>query len=118
MFRVILSVPREFRNYALLCQTMDKLLAQIHDHIVIVCGQDACLDNLCEKYAHERHYKLHLFPSDWERWGDAADYIRNEEMGDAADALVAFFDGKCRQVKQMIDIGHRNGLNVRTVKCS
>lgn len=38
MFRVIVAGGRDFNNYAGLAQKLDKLLANVTDEIVIVCG--------------------------------------------------------------------------------
>lgn len=38
MFRVIIAGGRDFNNYPGLAQTMDRLLANVTDEIVIVCG--------------------------------------------------------------------------------
>jgi len=43
------------------------------------------------------------FPADWEKHGKAAGIIRNKEMGDYADALVAVWDGKSRGTAHMIE---------------
>lgn len=116
MFRVIIAMPREFKDYALLQRTMDRLLANVHDGIVIVCGKDACIGDLGVRYAQERRYLLQDFPSDSERYGPAADYVRNLEMADVADAVVAFWDEENRVVKHMLDVGEQHGLKTRVVR--
>ena len=42
--------------------------------------------------------------------------IRNEEMAEVSDALIAFWDGKSRGTKSMIEIARRKGLQVAVVK--
>ena len=56
------------------------------------------------------------FPADWERHGKAAGYIRNREMAQNADALVAFWDGESRGTKSMIDLAKEYDLAVRVLK--
>lgn len=43
--------------------------------------------------------RCELHPADWERLGKAAGPIRNEEMAEIADALIAFWDGQSRVTK-------------------
>ena len=57
-----------------------------------------------------------LYPADWERHGRAAGPIRNEEMAEVSDALIAFWDGKSRGTKSMIEIARRKGLQVAVVR--
>ena len=46
----------------------------------------------------------------------AAGYIRNKEMAQNADALVAFWDGESRGTKSMIDLAKEYDLAVRVLK--
>lgn len=113
MFRVIIAGGRNFQDYALLQQTMDQLLVNVQDEIVVVCGKARGADTLGERYAQERGYSVHAFPADWAKHGRAAGVLRNEEMAKNADALVAFWDGQSRGTKNMIELGHRYQLKVR-----
>ena len=42
--------------------------------------------------------------------------IKNEEMAEVSDALIAFWDGKSRGTKSMIEIARRKGLQVAVVR--
>lgn len=116
MFRVIIAGSREFQDYAILKATMDKLLKNVRDEIVIISGTARGADALGERYARERNYAIHSFPAEWDRFGKAAGFVRNEEMAANADALVAFWDGQSRGTKHMIDIAKRNQLKVRIIR--
>lgn len=113
MFRVIIAGGRLFDDYIYLRESMDYLLQNINDEIIVVCGKARGADTLGERYAKERGYAVHYFPADWDRYGKAAGYIRNEEMAKNADALVAFWDGKSRGTKSMIELAHQYKLRVR-----
>lgn len=113
MFRVIIAGGRLFDDYIYLKESMDYLLQNINDEIIVVCGKARGADTLGEKYAKERGYVINYFPADWDRHGKAAGYIRNEEMAKNADALVAFWDGKSRGTKNMIELANQYGLRVR-----
>ena len=71
---------------------------------------------LGEQYGKQRGYKINYFPADWKTFGKSAGYIRNQEMAENADALVAFWDGKSRGTANMIDIAQRYNLRVRIVR--
>lgn len=116
MFRVIIAGGREFNNYQYLKDSMDYFLQNIDDDISVICGMARGADTLGEKYAKENGYEVCYFPADWDKYGKAAGYIRNEEMADNADALVAFWDGSSRGTKHMIDIANKHKLMVRIKK--
>lgn len=113
MFRVIIAGGRDFSDYDMLVKTMDMVLQNITDEIQVVCGMASGADTLGERYAKERGYKIAYFPADWKKYGRAAGFNRNSQMADNADALVAFWDGKSKGTKHMIDIAVRRGLRVR-----
>ena len=68
------------------------------------------------RYAQERKYTIRYFPAQWEKYGKAAGYIRNEEMAKNADALVAFWDGESQGTRHMITIAKNHNLAVRIQK--
>ncbi len=116
MFRVIIAGGRDFNNYALLEQTMDRLLENVQDEIVVVCGMARGADSLGEQYAQSRGYTVYYYSAKWDIYGKSAGYRRNEKMAQNADALVAFWDGQSRGTKHMIDIANRHKLNVRVIR--
>ena len=113
MFRVIVAGGRDFSDYDLLKNTMDMLLSNISDEITIVCGMANGADSLGEKYALQNGYKVSYFPAQWGEYGNAAGFIRNDKMAKNADALVAFWNGKSRGTKHMIQTAKRYGLKIR-----
>lgn len=114
-FRVIIAGSRTFNHYVLLQAACDLFLAekrQTHN-IVILSGTAKGADRLGERYARERGYKIERYPADWDKDGKAAGIIRNTKMADNANALIAFWDGRSRGTKNMIDTAKAKGLAVR-----
>ncbi len=116
MFRVIIAGGRDFNDYPLLEHTMDRLLQNITDPVTVVCGKARGADTLGERYAKERGFQVDYYPADWDRYGKRAGPLRNEQMAQNADALVAFWDGQSRGTKSMIDLAHLYGLKIRIKK--
>lgn len=116
-YRVIVAGSRGFGKSSLLYAALDNLLSKVkeNDEIVIVSGGANGADKLGEQYAKERGYKLQVYPADWDQYGKAAGPIRNKQMAENADALVAFWDGKSRGTKNMIDEAAKHGLKRRIV---
>lgn len=69
----------------------------------IVSGGAVGVDWLGEQYARTHGLPLKIFPADWETHGKKAGILRNIEMGNYADALIAVWDGKSRGTKHMIE---------------
>ena len=59
----------------------------------IVSGGARGVDKMGEHFAKENHIPCKVFPADWERFGKAAGYIRNGEMGKYSDGGIVFWDG-------------------------
>lgn len=117
MFRVIVAGSRDFCDYELLESKLDKLLARYDPQdLTIVCGEARGADSLGKRYAEEHGISVKSFPAEWERYGKSAGYKRNVQMAENADALVAFWDGKSRGTRHMIDIAIDHGLQVRIIR--
>ena len=52
------------------------------------------------------------FPANWARHGRSAGPIRNQEMAEYADALIALWDGKSKGTENMISEAQKRGLKV------
>lgn len=76
----------------------------------VVSGHALGVDRAGEGYALLHGLKVTLFIPDWERYGKSAGMIRNAEMANYADALIAIWDGKSRGTKNMIDNATKKGL--------
>ena len=112
MYKVIIAGCRDFTDYALLRSFADETLAGAED-VEIVSGGARGADALGERYARERGRRLKVFPADWKKWGAAAGPIRNGQMADYADALIAFWDGKSAGTRDMIRKAEDRDLRVQ-----
>ena len=114
-FRVIIAGGRDFQDYQLLRSTMDALLRNKlrKEKIVVICGMAKGADMLGARYAKERGYHVRYFPAEWDKLGKRAGIVRNEQMAQNADALVAFWDGSSHGTKNMIETAERYNLAVR-----
>ena len=109
--KVIIAGSRNFNDYKKLCKICDHLL-QNQANIEIISGAAKGADQLGEKYASEKGYRIKKFPANWNKYGKSAGPKRNEEMANYADVLIAFWDGKSRGTKNMIELANKRKLNV------
>lgn len=110
--KVIIAGGRDFDNYDLLKSTCDYLLQYYYD-IEIVSGTAKGADSLGERYAKEKGYPIKQFPADWDARGKSAGYKRNSDMADYGNALIAFWDGKSKGTKHMIDLANNKKITVK-----
>lgn len=80
--------------------------------IEVVCGMAKGVDLLGLEFATRNNLIVHEFPADWNKYGKRAGMIRNKQMGDFADALLAVYDGESRGTKQMIEYAQEIGIPV------
>jgi hypothetical protein len=117
MFKVIIAGGREFGDYNLLNLKCRQFLLTNYKptDIEIVSGKARGADRLGEQFAEQYGIKVAEFPADWDL-GKAAGYIRNKDMAEYADALIAFWNGSSRGTMHMINLAKEKGLAVRIVR--
>lgn len=121
--RIIVAGGRDFDDYELLKHTLKKYLEELDivdlSQIVIISGAARGADTLGEHFAYDYEISVHRFPAKWDELGRRAGWVRNAEMAKYAaekhGVLFAFWDGKSRGTKNMIDLANRYGLEVHVV---
>ena len=97
--KLIIAGGRDFNNY----QVLDTIVSVYSDVISeVVCGDARGADLLGADWAYHHNIPVKHFPAEWEKYGKAAGNIRNADMGDYGDALIAFWDGQSRGTMNMI----------------
>jgi hypothetical protein len=81
-------------------------------NVEVVCGMAKGADMMGLEWAIVNWCPVKEFPANWNAHGNSAGHIRNNDMAEYADVLVAFWDGKSKGTKSMIDIALRKGLEV------
>lgn len=77
----------------------------------VVSGAARGIDTLGEWWAERNGIPVVKFPADWRR-GRSAGPVRNSQMANYADALVAIWDGVSRGTAHMIQEARAEGLKV------
>lgn len=78
----------------------------------VVSGGARGVDRIGEDWANANLKAVKRFIPDWEREGKRAGYLRNAEMANYAEALIAIWDGKSRGTAHMIATAKTKGLKV------
>ena len=117
-YKVIIAGGRDFVDYNLLREKVNNILIEKRatHKIVIVSGCARGADTLGMRYASENTFDVDEYPAEWDKYGKKAGYMRNVEMAENADALIAFWDGKSKGTKHMIDIATERNLPIRVIR--
>lgn len=101
-FRVIVAGSRNITSLAAIEDALQgsTFTARLTE---IVSGGARGVDKLGEHWARSRGVPLRVFPADWGRHPRLAGRLRNTEMAEYADALVAIWDGRSTGTKHMIE---------------
>jgi len=102
---------RTFNNYALLKSEVDKVAAD-NPISLIVSGGAIGADKLGERYAVEHSVDKLVLKPDWNRFGKSAGFIRNKDIVDNADTVIAFWNGESKGTKHSIDYARKLGKQV------
>lgn len=107
--KVIVAGGRDFTNYALVEEAIKISGFEISQ---IVSGKAKGVDTLGEVWALANNIPVEAFPADWSQHGRAAGPIRNKQMAEYADALIAIWDGESKGTANMIQQARNKQLNV------
>ena len=106
--RVIIAGGRELTQVRLVEQAVARAGFLITE---VVSGAARGVDSLGESWAAQRGIPVKRFPADWDTFGSRAGLLRNQEMADYADALIAI-PGVGPGTGDMIARAKRKGLQV------
>jgi len=103
-FKLIIAGGRDFSDELMFQKELTELVNSMPDTSVvsIVSGMARGADAIGASFAKQHGIQLYEFPADWHTNGKRAGYLRNEEMADFADGLLAFWDGESRGTAHMI----------------
>lgn len=121
--RIIVAGSRDFDDYSLLKLTLKEYINGLDiadlSQVVIISGAARGADTLGEYFTYDYQIAVRRFPAKWDELGKRAGWVRNAEMAKYAaekhGVLFAFWDGKSRGTKNMIDLANRYGLEVHVV---
>jgi hypothetical protein len=123
--RVIIAGSRDFDDYDYLKQISMELIINnfglFDETVTIVSGTARGADSLGEKFARENSFEIVRFPAEWESLGKKAGYLRNKEMvkyakEDSKGMLIAFWDGKSKGTKHIINTAKKEKLKTYVKK--
>lgn len=114
-YKVILGASRSFNNYDLFKEKTKYYLSDKikNNSLVVITGSSRQSDMLIEKLSEDIMFLKEPFETDWDKYGQDKRKVideANDKMTSAADALIAFWDGKSGGIKNLIEHAKQKGI--------
>lgn len=103
--KLIVAGGRDFTDISRMDSELKNLVMNgtLPDDVELVCGMARGADTTAYLlWKHVYQNPIHEFPAKWDTHAKSAGFIRNTEMAEFADFLVAFWDGSSRGTAHMI----------------
>ena len=92
---------RDFNDYGLLIDSVHYFDTEID---CVISGGAKGADLLGERFAKCWKIETRVFLPNWNELGKKAGFVRNQQIVDACDIVLAFWDGKSKGTKHTIDL--------------
>ena len=96
---------------------VDNVSEYVSDGDEIVSGCATGIDSCAAEYAKNNGLKLTEFLPQYERYGRAAPIVRNREIVDYADKIIAFWNGSSKGTLSVIKYAEKIGKDCEVVIC-
>lgn len=77
-------------------------VASLPKGTVVISGAARGVDRVAAEAARRRGLEVVEYPADWENHPKVAGFLRNQQIVDACDNVVAFWDGKSKGTQDTI----------------
>src|SRR5690554_4793856 len=116
-YKLIVAGGRDYWDYERMHAVLFDVAEQAgHDTAIsIVSGMARGADRVAYEIAKAENIKCYEFPADWNQYGKRAGYLRNTQMAEFADGLLAFWNKSSRGTAHMIQCMERLGKPVHIV---
>lgn len=108
--KVAIIGSRGFTDYDLVKKTLQPLGITL-----IISGGAKGADTLGENYAKENGIETLIFKPDWKTYGKIAGFLRNTQIVEASELVVAFWDMESKGTKNSIDKANKLGKKLLIV---
>lgn len=100
--KLVIAGSRTLFSKYLVHSAFENLHVKVENISEVVSGHANGIDRAGEKWAAWFGVPVVLFPADWDTHGKSAGYIRNRQMAEYGDRLLAIWDGHSKGTLNMI----------------
>ena len=106
--KVIIAGSRTINDYSLVASAIEQSNFDVTE---VVCGDAKGVDTIGDQWAQKNTIPVTHFPANWKKFGRGAGCIRNRQMAEYGDALIAITTGS-RGTANMIKEATKLGLKI------
>lgn len=110
--KILICGGRDFDNKLLFERSLNGL---INKGDIVLHGGAVGADALAESYSKYNNFETKIFLPQYKLWGKVAPLIRNSEMIQECDEVIAFWNGKSRGTKYTIDNANKHHKKVKII---
>jgi hypothetical protein len=88
-------------------QNIIRYVRSLPENAVVVSGGATGVDSIGVSAAEQRGLETVVFPAEWDKYGKSAGFRRNHDIVNAADIVIAFWDGKSRGTKHSMGLARK-----------
>ncbi|MFZ4454618.1 MAG: SLOG family protein [Bacteroidales bacterium] len=118
--KIAIIGSRSFSDYQELENKVQKFLAEwnceLNSSVEIVSGGAAGADSLGAIFAKNHQLEMTSILPNWKKYGRGAGIVRNREIAETADAVIAFWDGTSKGTKSTIDFFRDQKKRIKIVR--
>ncbi|GEM_PF-1316445 len=107
-YKAIIAGSRSITDLSVVGEAVESARL-VHPILEVVCGGARGVDRLGAQWAVKCRIPVTVFHADWDTYGKRAGFIRNEEMAQYANCLIAIWDGKSKGTAHMIETMEEEG---------
>lgn len=109
--KVAVIGSRSFVDSDILTERLDAFHA-ISPITLVISGGARGADSLAEAWAKKKGIATKIFYPDWEKHGKRAGFLRNQDICEEADHIIAFWDGESKGTKHSLNLSKNLGKQV------
>jgi len=110
--RLAIVGSRFFTDYEYMKLVFEDFVADNGAITAIVSGGAKGADTLAQQIANEYNITMQVWPADWNSNGNAAGPIRNKQIVEDSDAMLAFLAPDSRGTMNSISLARKKGIDV------
>lgn len=104
MINLAVIGSRTYTDGAEMWVILDALRANIR---CVITGGATGADTYAELWAKQRGVPVKVIPAEWDKYGKSAGPIRNKEIIENCDEVLAFWDGKSKGTQHALALARR-----------
>lgn len=87
----------------------------LSDTTTIISGGAKGTDSMAERFANATYLPIEIILPDYDTKGKAATHIRNRQIVDKSDKVIAFWDGSSKGTKSVIEYARKLKKDLRVI---